>query len=496
MKGKFLFQQLSASWFYLTGLILFFALHRWNELYDFLDFRIVLKVMLLLLSAFFVYFFICNLFYRNKAKSGLFTVMSFFLFLFFSFVESVSAFLWKIGIHANTKVVLLIILFVLFLLIFFKKKGFPKAIVYLNSLFVILIGIECAQLAYKGIIVRRVQKEPFTAINGKVDTKLQRPSVYLILLDEYAGAESLKKYYGFDNHLFVGQLKELGFKVVKKASSNYNYTLLSVASMLNGEYLKPPGNKSVYSNDNYTYALSEIYQNKTFLTFERLGYKTVNYSPFPVKGALTEYSNSYLPVKSSLMLHPTVFDEIIELLPFYIARKIKANNRLAAMFKEKISVNYRLMKDVLKESSTGDVSGSKFYYVHLMMPHAPFAVDSSGNININFLTAKSMTTETKREAYFQYLVHTNKVMSEFISKLKENTRGEAVIMLMSDHGSRDLMTDEDAESGFNSLNAVYYPGKDSSFLYEGFTNVNQFRLLFSAITQTKIPLLKDSLVLR
>jgi len=305
----------------------------------------------------------------------------------------------------------------------------------------------------------------------------------------------LKKYYGYDNHLFIDHLEGLGFKVVKNASSNYNYTLLSVASMLNGEYLQFPGNRSAYSDENYTLALSKIYQNSTFLSFRKLGYETVNYSPFSILGSASEYSNSFLPAKSSLMLHPTVFNDLIDLLPFYIARKLKAKKWLAGMFKAKISTNYQLIKKVLKESSE-QRSKPGFYYVHLMMPHSPFAVDSSGNINLGFLAAGSMSTETKREAYFQYLIYTNKVISEFISQLKANTKGKAVIIVMSDHGSRDLMSADDVQAGFNSFNAVYLPGSDSSFLYDGFTNVNQFRALFSVITKKQIPLLKDSIIVK
>lgn len=495
MRSNFIIQKIKSGRLYLVGLILFFSLHRWNELYDVLSILTVLKVVICLFFTSFVYFLASNLLYKNKIKSGIFSVISFFFFLFFPFVEWLSALLGRNGIQANTKIVLALLLSAAYLFVFLRKKDFSKIIVYLNSLFIILIGIECIQLAYKGVFEEKNQKGPFAEINNTVDTVLRKPSVYLILLDEYAGEESLEKYYGFNNQMFLGQLERLGFKVVKKASSNYDFTLLSVASMLNGTYLIPPGRESVYSNANYTYALNEIYQNKTFLTFEQLGYKTVNYSPFPIKGAITEYSNSYLPVKTSLMLHPTVFDEVIELLPFYIARKIKAKRWLATMFRNKISINYRIIENVLKESQD-EISVPKFYYVHLMMPHAPFAVDSIGRINIGFLMGKSLTTETKREAYFQYLIHTNRVISEFIYTLKKNTKGQAVIMLISDHGSRDLMTGNDVESGFNSLNAMYYPGNDSELFYSGFTNVNQFRMLFSRIAETKIPLLKDSIVLK
>ena len=65
---------------------------------------------------------------------------------------------------------------------------------------------------------------------------------------------------------------------------------------------------------------------------------------------------------------------------------------------------------------------------------------------------------------------------------------------MSDHGSRDLAIGLKDNASFNSLNCVFYPGKGSVSWYDGMSNVNQFRILFSEITGTQIPLLKDSIV--
>lgn len=491
MQIKKLFQKLLSGYFYFVGLVIFFVLHRWNELFEFLKFWEVLKILLPLIILILIYFFAGKYIFRDKNKSALFTLLSFSLFLFFSFVEDCSTFLGKAGAHVSTKLFLAGLLLLLFFVILFLKKERVKGAVYLNTLFLGLVFFEIVQLTGKGFLKKQLQDELIMEVSN-TDSLMIKPSVYLILLDEYAGAESLEKYYGFDNRLFIGQLEDLGFVVAKKASGNYDYTVLSIASMLNSEYLKFPAKKSVYSNENYTNALNAIYQNKTFRTFKRLGYETVNYSPFEIEGSESEYSNSYLPAKSSLLLHPTVFDEIIELLPFYIARKLKAKKWLANMFKDKIATNYQLIEKVVSESSKSDTIPG-FYYMHLMMPHAPFAVDSSGNINMSFLGATSMNTETKRKAYFQYLIHTNKVMFEFIRKLKANTKGEAVIMIMSDHGSRDLMTADDTVSGFNSINAMYYPGKDS-LIYDGITNVNQFRIIFSAIMNKKKPLLQDSII--
>lgn len=493
MRVKKLFQKLTYGYFYFVGLVVFFVLHRWNELFDFLNFWEMSKILFSLVILTLIYFFAGKLIFRDINKSALFTLLSFSLLLFFSFVVDCSALLEKARIHVSAILFLAVLLLLLFFVILFLKKEWVKGSVYLNALFLVLVFFEIIQLTWKGFSKKQLQDEVIMEVSN-TDSLVIKPSVYLILLDEYAGAESLEKYYGFDNRLFIGQLEDLGFNVAKRASGNYDYTVLSIASMLNGEYLKFPAKESVYSNANYTNALNFIYHNKTFRTFKRLGYKTVNYSPFYIEGSESEYSNSYLPAKSSLLLHPTVFDDIIELLPFYIARKLKAKKWLARMFKDKIATNYQVIEKVVSESSKNNAAPA-FYYVHLMMPHAPFAVDSSGNINMGFLGATSMDNETKRQAYFQYLIHTNKVVFNFIRGLKANTKGEAVIVIMSDHGSRDLITADDLASGFNSINAMYYPRKDS-LIYDGITNVNQFRILFSAIGRKEIPLLKDSIVVK
>lgn len=493
MRVKKLFQKLLSGYFYFVGLVVFFVLHRWNELFDFLSFWEVSKILFSLIILILIYFFAGKLIFRDKNKSALFALLSFSLFLFFSFLEFCSAFLEKAGVHVSTRLFLAGVLILLFFVILFLKKDRIKGAVYLNTLFFVLVFFEITQLVWKGFSKKQLQDELIIDVR-KNDSLMVKPSVYLILLDEYAGAESLKKYYGFDNQLFIGQLEGLGFNVAKKTHGNYDYTVLSIASMLNGEYLKFAGAGSVYSNSNYTNALNAIYHNKTFRTFKQLGYKTTNYSPFDIEESESEYSNSYLPAKSSLLLHPTVFNEVIELLPFYVARKLKAKKWLVNMFKKKIATNYQLIEKVISKSSKSD-SIPAFYYVHLMMPHAPFAVDSSGNINMSFLGASFMNTETKRKAYFQYLIHTNKTILSFIRTLKENTKGKAVIMVMSDHGSRDLMRADDTEAGFNSINAMYYPGKNS-LIYDGITNVNQFRILLSSLTNRKMQLVKDSLVLK
>ena len=63
------------------------------------------------------------------------------------------------------------------------------------------------------------------------------PDIYYIILDEYAGATSLQKHFNFDNSEFILALSDRGFYIPSTNFSNYPYTLLSVPSTTNMQYL-------------------------------------------------------------------------------------------------------------------------------------------------------------------------------------------------------------------------------------------------------------------
>ena len=63
------------------------------------------------------------------------------------------------------------------------------------------------------------------------------PNVYLIMLDGYPRADTLRNEFGYDNSAFLGGLADRGFDVSTDSRSNYNKTWLTYASMLNGAYI-------------------------------------------------------------------------------------------------------------------------------------------------------------------------------------------------------------------------------------------------------------------
>ncbi len=472
-------------------LTLFFVLHAWNDFFELLPAAAILKIFLLLGLVAVVYFLTGLILLKNAESAALFTTISFFLFLFFGVIEKFFFSLSGQITGILPKIVTALFVILLFVLFKRKKKHWIRAVLFINTLLVLLIVLEMVFLLNNAFNSKIVVKKSFLYAGSHPLQKL--PTVYLVLLDEYAGAETLLKR-GYNNEKFLSEIKSFGFRVIKNAKSNYSYTVPSVASLLNGDIISLPQSKSLYNSERYRLSLKEIYNNRVIWTFRALGYRIENYSPFPMHQANARYTNRFIPVDIGLILSPTIFDDIIDLMPLYITRRLPGKKYFERLVYKKIEDNYFAMDKLLQKAAVQDSTPS-FIYVHLMMPHSPFAVDSTGKINVQFLTKKQITQPDKNEAYLQYLVHTNHVVLKFIKQLKAKTNNDAVILLMSDHGSRDLAIGLNDNASFNSLNCIYYPGKDSTGWYDGMSNVNQFRILFSEITGTQIPLLKDSVVL-
>lgn len=480
--------------FYFSMLILFFVLHGWNSFFEVLPAPVVLKTFVALQLAAFIYWLTALILFKRKIKAAIFTFFSFFFFLFFDLIQTVAVTLHKNEIHLSEWTFLLVLLSITLAVVFFWSKPMPKLKAFCRALLIVLVIFESLSLIVKAVSPQQKTDSFLTAALAKRHTGIY-PSVYLIVLDEYAGSETLDKYFNYPNNRFLYSLDTLGFRVVKNAGSNYHYTVLSMASMLNGEYVKLPAERLTYADESYRESIRDIYYNKTFSTFSELQYKLYNYSPFPINGYPSKYTNRFLPVDYWLLLHPSVFDRVVESLPYFIARRLGNPQQLERLFKKQVLLNNQILDEVLAEAQQKKNTPA-FCYMHLMMPHAPYAVDSSGKLNMDFLTRTGGTFQQKKDAYLQYLVYANNKVTSFITQLKKQTDGNAVILLVSDHGFRDQLHKNDELSKFNSLAAVYLPAGDSIRWYNGMSNVNQFRIIFSELTGQKLPLLKDSMVLK
>ncbi|NJO24577.1 MAG: LTA synthase family protein [Bacteroidia bacterium] len=292
---------------------------------------------------------------------------------------------------------------------------------------------------------------------------------------------------------FENFLKNKGFHVVQAAYSNYSYTLFSMASMLNMDYLHGFNKDSMDMGYGYNLALKTISSNYLCRYLKQQGYAINNLSIFDLPGVPTNYYNSFVPLGANIITNKTLYNRLLKTLSVAMAN----NHNLRWMQDWAHGKIFKNNSAAMEESLKIAVQEKKqpvFTYVHLMMPHVPLAFDSAGNRMFVKYNADNYPVAGYENAYLQYLVYTNKKMQQYITTLQQATRGNAVILLMGDHGYRGLNCSYEKKMQFSTLNAVYLPGKNYNDWYNTMSNVNQLRVLLNTVFGEKIGMVKDGVV--
>jgi hypothetical protein len=138
-------------------------------------------------------------------------------------------------------------------------------------------------------------QESQLASETKLDTAQPAPDVYLIIVDMYGRQDLLQEIYGFDNSPFLDDLRQMGFEIADCSQSNYSQTELTLASLLNMDYLDNLGNLDD-STRGKSALRSLIQDNSVMSAFTSMGYKLVSFA--------TGYSFSEF-TQADFYLYPT-----------------------------------------------------------------------------------------------------------------------------------------------------------------------------------------------
>jgi len=199
----------------------------------------------------------------------------------------------------------------------------------------------------------------------------------------------------------------------------------------------------------------------------------------------------FLPIKTKLITERTLFARIYRDVGWMLYEDTKfqmqwfVNKKLSEQVK-----NNDLFLRLLKKQSSIKSTKPKFVYGHLFLPHFPFFFDKHGNLK-DMRTVYLESNPISPQAYLDYVGYTNTQMKDLINSIQNNTAGNAVIIIMSDHGFRTI---DDMHSKFQNLNAVYFPDKDYRQFYDSISAVNQFRVIFNELFKQSNVLLKDSTI--
>ena len=485
MRSKLILKK--SSPFFLLLLPLFFVLHGYTENFglvtapDALSLLALYCVVALFLAA--VFYFV----FRSWRKAALYTVALFaFHFFFGSMHDRLKA--WFPNVFLSKYSFILPVALVLFVALFISIKRshrtFVRTASYLNTVLVILVLIETVMLGVKATSFPPLHPGLLSWL--RPCSACDKPDVYLIIADEYAGQRQLKDQFGYDNSPFFDALTSRGFHVVPHSRSNYNFTPFSLASITNFSYLPIRNIKHTLPDE--PLILRMIENNTLTKFFYQEGYTVYNNGIFDILGQPRQAWSSLLPAKANYITAQTFLSRIYKDLYFNLITRFKipwfVND---ALYHNKITNEYLLNK-TLQTAAKKD--GPKFCYTHLQLPHPPFYFDSAGRE----LPADSLFDESNKRRYLDYLKYSNTRLLALVDGIQKASSKPPVIVLMSDHGFRNFGFKQPGDSAyyFSNLIAISLPQKNYASVPDSLSAVNVFRMILNTEFNQHLPLLADS----
>ena len=144
------------------------------------------------------------------------------------------------------------------------------------------------------------------------------------------------------------------------------------------------------------------------------------------------------------------------------------------------------------------MSGPKFVFAHLGVPHPPYVFDRNGRA----VDEQPHGIPPKARAYLEQLRYTNTRIKQIVTRLLDvPAKDRPVIVLQADEGPYPSFgyeapnpwwttTDEKLRTKFRILLATHLPGVEAG-TYPSMSPVNVFRVIFNSYFGTQLPLLRD-----
>ena len=196
-----------------------------------------------------------------------------------------------------------------------------------------------------------------------IDTEIQLPDIYYLILDEYSGFNQILEVFDFDNNDFADALRQRGFFVAGSSLGLYSKTEKSLASTLNMRPLDVGDDPYVLLQNNHTVA-----------TMRKMGYSIVQF-PINENMVFEESDQVFLYVKENKT--STVSDFSLFLMERCMLKplhdRLIENGELGEFHRRQTQFALDMLPTVASSP------GPKFVFAHLSCPHFPFVFDKEGD---------------------------------------------------------------------------------------------------------------------
>ncbi|MCY3860336.1 MAG: hypothetical protein OXG25_15670 [Gammaproteobacteria bacterium] len=342
------------------------------------------------------------------------------------------------------------------------------------------------------------------------DTK---PDIYYIIPDGYPSDAWLRSTENYDNSEFTRALQDRGFTVVGHAQSNYANTILSLPSVLNGQYYH--SNPSPYSD--YDYLRVEAANSKVARFLSDMGYTYIqllsgSFLPSPMADIIRDFTPQgtiEIEVDITTISEGILTGDVPNIAePARIERSYKrsfyeaymnttllrlARSRLGKLLQNALSLPHhtsapeRFLETIDEVVKISAMPEATFTIVHLLKPHRPVVFNEDGE-------PIPWIHRPNPEEFFAELRFINSRFLHLIDSILERSKHPPVIIFQADHGSVRGMGPAPGRNTLFDIYAAYHlPSQFSVAFPKPFTTVNTFRLVLNSIFGSGYELQTDKL---
>jgi hypothetical protein len=319
-----------------------------------------------------------------------------------------------------------------------------------------------------------------TAVQTHVTTG-SLPDIYYIILDGYARADVLEKYYGHDNSPFLDALRSRGFAINERGYANYYWTFLSLASSLNMGYVPEIFGGTPHPNSaDQGFAFERIRNNAVAQTLRGEGYRFVQLQSTWGATLSNAHADTFVSCETGLLA--IEFYRTLAEASWLRVFTGHASTTLADCHTR----NFQSLADLAPEP------GPKFVLAHFVLPHYPYVFDRHGNVLRDSTIASDFDFQArlweKRDSYLEQLLYVNDTVLATIARIQERSARPPVIVVQSDHGPQlGLPELEERRARLANLAAFHLPDAPSGLIPQGDSPVNFFRRILSFYLDAELP---------
>lgn len=314
------------------------------------------------------------------------------------------------------------------------------------------------------------------------------PDVYVLIPDDYARADVLRRYFHYDSTDFIGQLKKRGFVLSEHVRSPYSDSEMNIAAEVNMDYLS--GLASILGRDSQDVRPVRrlIHDSRASRLLKALGYRYIHLDTdqvtFPGAG------NPHIsPIASpdsfmTLWLQQSVLRWVGGELGF---NQAATDER----FRKTIDTMLSRLATVPLQP------GPKFVLFHTLLPHDPYIFGANGEpVTFPDTSDEGHSSRLGMRYYVQQAQYTETRLLEATDAILARSKEPPIVVILSDEGfegSEDVLGEATMRDiRVKGFAAFYLPGTGVAQPPVKLNTVNALRFVFNRAFGTHYPMLRSA----